>query len=161
MRCVKRNRTAELVAVSSILPAVCEPSPVEIGVATLQPGRNHVLRQGARRDDEPGRRIGASIGLARPKSPTFTANSEHHGFGVTNARAAMTPRSRSHDAGVDLGIDSIPTPPGTSARRVYETVNSSSKACRSPRRRRAIRKPLDLRRRGGGVPLREAGSAAA
>ena len=68
---------------------------------------------------EPGRRIAASIGMARPKDPTvYGYISEHHGFGMTE--------TESGDYAEDLAASmlaphwassSTRTPPGTSAGR--------------------------------------------
>lgn len=73
-----------LVTVSSILPAGCEIIGLEKGVATLQAGEITFCVMARAETDEPGRRITASIGLARPTDAThYGYISEHHGFGMT------------------------------------------------------------------------------
>jgi arginine decarboxylase len=59
-----------LVSVSSILPPGCELLPTEAGVATLRPGEITFCVMARAETNEPGRRISASIGVARPKDPT-------------------------------------------------------------------------------------------
>src|SRR3974390_1966166 len=60
-----------LVSVSSILPAGCKLISREQGVATLLPGEITFSVLARAETDEPGRRINASIGLARPAEPTM------------------------------------------------------------------------------------------
>src|SRR5215207_7797059 len=73
-----------LVSVSSILPPHCRLIERGDGVATLQPGEITFCIMARAETDEPGRRIAASIGLARPKDPAMYGYiSEHHGFGMT------------------------------------------------------------------------------
>jgi arginine decarboxylase len=73
-----------LVAVSSILPPGCELIPLEAGVATLKPGEITFCVMARAETNEPGRRISASVGMARPKDPAMYGYvSEHHGFGMT------------------------------------------------------------------------------
>ncbi len=72
-----------LVAVSSILPPGCELVSREIGERHLQPGQ--ILHVVLSREEtaEPGRLVGASIGIARPQDENvhgFVA--EHGGFGL-------------------------------------------------------------------------------
>lgn len=67
--------------VSSILPSGCELIAPEIGVASLQAGEITFCVMARAETSEPGRRISASIGLARPKDPTLYGYiSEQHGF---------------------------------------------------------------------------------
>jgi arginine decarboxylase len=77
-----------LVSVSSILPAGCEVIPREKGVATLRPGEVTFCIMARAETDEAGRRISASVGLARPTDPQLYGYiSEHHGFGMTEAES--------------------------------------------------------------------------
>jgi arginine decarboxylase len=73
-----------LVSVSSILPAGCKLIRRAIGVKTLKPGEITFCVMARAETDEPGRRITASIGLARPADPNMYGYiSEHHGYGMT------------------------------------------------------------------------------
>ena len=106
-----------LVSVSSILPQHCELITRAAGVATLRPGEITFCVMARSETDEPGRRIAAGIGLARPKDPAhYGYISEHHAFGMAEADmrdyvedlAATMLASRS-------AWSSIPMRPGTSA----------------------------------------------
>lgn len=71
-----------LVTVSSILPPGCVELEKDAGVATLHPGEITFAVMARIETNEPGRRINASIGLARPSDPTMYGYiSEHHGYG--------------------------------------------------------------------------------
>ena len=73
-----------LVTVSSILPAHCQFISREAGIATLHPGEITFCVLSRAETDELGRRIHASVGLARPADPEMYGYiSEHHGFGKT------------------------------------------------------------------------------
>ena len=73
-----------LVTVSSILPPGCELITPAAGIATLSPGEITFCVMARAETNEPGRRIAAGIGLARPKDPArYGYISEHHGFGMT------------------------------------------------------------------------------
>jgi arginine decarboxylase len=73
-----------LVSISSILPARCELITREHGVATLRPGEITFSVLARIETDEPGRRVHASIGLARPADPDMYGYiAEHHGHGMT------------------------------------------------------------------------------
>lgn len=77
-----------LVSVSSILPPGCELLPAEVGVVALRPGEITFCVMARAETSEPGRRIAASIGMARPKDPTvYGYISEHHGFGMTETES--------------------------------------------------------------------------
>jgi arginine decarboxylase len=77
-----------LVSVSSILPAGCEVIPREAGVATLRPGEITFCIMARAETDESGRRISASVGLARPTdTQLYGYISEHHGFGMTEVES--------------------------------------------------------------------------
>ena len=73
-----------LVSISSILPPHCKLIPRDAGVATLRPGEITFSVLARSETDEPGRRIHASIGLARPANPDMYGYiAEHHGSGMT------------------------------------------------------------------------------
>ena len=73
-----------LVSISSILPPHCKLIPREAGVATLRPGEITFSVLARSEADEPGRRIHASIGLARPADPAMYGYiAEHHGSVMT------------------------------------------------------------------------------
>ena len=73
-----------LVSVSSILPPGCKLIRRAAGVKTLKPGEITFCVMARAETDEPGRRISASIGLARPADPNMYGYiSEHHGNGMT------------------------------------------------------------------------------
>jgi arginine decarboxylase len=111
-----------LVTVSSILPPRCELIAREAGVATLKPGEITFCVMARTETDEPGRRINASIGLARPADPSMYGYiSEHHGYGMT--------REESGDYAEDLaasmlastlGIDFDSDAAWNERKRVYE-----------------------------------------
>jgi arginine decarboxylase len=63
-----------LVTVSSILPPHCELIAPADGIATLAPGEITFCIMARAETNEPGRRIAAGIGLARPKDPA------HYGY---------------------------------------------------------------------------------
>ena len=73
-----------LVSISSILPPGCKLISREEGVTTLRPGEITFSVLARAETDEPGRRIHASIGLARPADPSMYGYiAEHHGSGMT------------------------------------------------------------------------------
>lgn len=73
-----------LVSISSILPAGCKLISREEGVAMLRPGEITFSVLARAETDEPGRRVHASIGLARPADPSMYGYiAEHHGWGAT------------------------------------------------------------------------------
>lgn len=73
-----------LVSISSILPAGCKLIAREEGVAMLRPGEITFSVLARAETDEPGRRVHASIGLARPADPSMYGYiAEHHGWGAT------------------------------------------------------------------------------
>src|SRR5512134_2661740 len=67
-----------LVSVSSILPPRCQLIPRETGVLTLQPGQITFCILARAETNEPGRRINASIGLARPADPNVYGYISEH-----------------------------------------------------------------------------------
>ncbi|MEJ2376582.1 MAG: pyruvoyl-dependent arginine decarboxylase, partial [Pseudolabrys sp.] len=73
-----------LVAISSILPPACKLIAREEGVAALKPGEITFAVMAREETSEPGRRVHASVGLARPADPgRYGYVAEHHGFGMT------------------------------------------------------------------------------
>jgi arginine decarboxylase len=77
-----------LVSVSSILPPRCKLITREDGIRALSPGEITFCVMARAETNEPGRRVAASIGLARPKDLSLYGYvSEHHGFGMTEAEA--------------------------------------------------------------------------
>jgi arginine decarboxylase len=73
-----------LVYVSSIIPPHCTLVSREVGVEALKPGDITFCVMARIETNEPGRRIHASVGLARPADPDgYGYISEHHGFGQT------------------------------------------------------------------------------
>ncbi|MGO8914701.1 MAG: pyruvoyl-dependent arginine decarboxylase [Stellaceae bacterium] len=111
-----------LVSVSSILPPGCELIARQVGIETLKPGEITFCVIARVETDEPGRRIHASIGLARPADPTMYGYiSEHHGFGMT--------REQSGDYAEDLaatmlastlGIDFDPNAAWDERKKLYQ-----------------------------------------
>ena len=78
-----------LVSVSSILPAQCELIPRSTGVEALSPGEVTFCVMARAETNEPGRRITAGIGLARPtNSAHYGYISEHHGFGMSDTETS-------------------------------------------------------------------------
>ena len=114
-----------IVTVSSILPPGCAEIDRAAGVATLQPGEITFCVLARTETDEPGRRVHASVGLARPSDPTMYGYiSEHHGHGMT--------REESGDYCEDLaatmlastlGIGFEPDAAWNERKRVYQTTN--------------------------------------
>jgi arginine decarboxylase len=77
-----------LVSISSILPPGCKLIAREEGVATLRPGEITFSVLARAETNEPGRRVHASIGLARPADPAMYGYiAEHHGFGETGEQS--------------------------------------------------------------------------
>src|SRR5277367_6442696 len=114
-----------LVSVSSILPPQCELIPRNAGVAALSPGEITFCVMARAETNEPGRRIMAGIGLARPKdSAHYGYISEHHGFGMSEEEAS----------------------------EYVEDLAATMLASTLGIERRTSRR-LDLRRRGRGVPV--------
>ena len=71
-----------IVTISSILPPGCIEVDRDIGVPTLRPGEITFCVLARIETDEAGRRISASIGLARPVDQSMYGYiSEHHGYG--------------------------------------------------------------------------------
>ncbi len=111
-----------LVTVSSILPAGCELISAQAGIATLNPGEITFCVMARVETSEPGRRIAASIGLARPKDPAIYGYiSEHHGFGMTEAESGEYAEDLAATMlASTLGIEFDPDAAWDERRRVYE-----------------------------------------
>lgn len=77
-----------LVTVSSILPPGCRMIGRKAGVKTLSPGEITFCVMARAETNEPGRRINASIGFARPvDQKMYGYISEHHGYGMTRKQS--------------------------------------------------------------------------
>lgn len=77
-----------IVTISSILPPGCIEVDRAAGVPTLRPGEITFCVLARIETDEAGRRISASIGLARPADAAMYGYiSEHHGHGMTEQQS--------------------------------------------------------------------------
>ncbi|WP_298983325.1 pyruvoyl-dependent arginine decarboxylase [Caldilinea sp.] len=77
-----------LVRVSSIFPPHCQIVSKEEGLKLLQPGEIVFSVIAEMSSNEPGRRIAASIGVARPADhDKYGYLSEHHSYGQTEKEA--------------------------------------------------------------------------
>lgn len=78
-----------LVRVSSIFPPGCMIVSREEGLKLLQPGEIVFAVIAEMSSNEPGRRVAASIGVARPTDAThYGYLSEHHTYGQTEEEAS-------------------------------------------------------------------------
>ena len=114
-----------LVSVSSILPQHCELITRAAGVATLRPGEITFCVMARSETDEPGRRIAAGIGLARPKDPAhYGYISEHHAFGMAEAdmRDYVEDLAATMLAST-LGVEFNPDAAWDERKRVYQMSN--------------------------------------
>lgn len=112
-----------LVSVSSILPPGCEQVERAEGVKTLSPGEITFCVMARIETNEPGRRIHASIGLARPTNPAMYGYiSEHHGFGLTGEQSGEYAEDLAASMlASTLGIEFNPDAAWNERRKVYET----------------------------------------
>jgi arginine decarboxylase len=112
-----------LVSVSSILPAGCELIERETGVEMLEPGEITFCVLARAETNEPGRRISASIGVARPADPkVYGYISEYHGFGKTEAESGDYAEDLAATMlASTLGIEFDPDAAWNERRKVYET----------------------------------------
>src|SRR5271154_2572299 len=114
-----------LVSVSSILPPQCELIPRSTGIVALSPGEITFCVMARAETNEPGRRIAAGIGMARPKDPThYGYISEHHCFGMIEAEI----RDYVEDLAATmlastLGVEFDPGAAWDERKRVYEMSN--------------------------------------
>lgn len=111
-----------LVSISSILPAGCELISREDGVTTLRPGEITFSVLARAETDEPGRRVSASIGLARPADPAMYGYiAEHHGCGMTETESGeFTEDLAATMLASTLGIEFNPDAAWDERKRVYE-----------------------------------------
>lgn len=112
-----------LVTVSSILPPSCRLISCEQGVATLQPGEITFCVMARAETNEPGRRVNASIGLARPTDPAMYGYiSEHHGYGMTEAESGDYAEDLAATMlASTLGLEFDPDAAWNERKKLYET----------------------------------------
>jgi arginine decarboxylase len=112
-----------LVSVSSIIPPGCRLISAAEGVETLRPGEITFSVLARAETNEPGRRIHASIGLARPTDPSvYGYISEYHGFGKTEQESGDYAEDLAATMlASTLGIDFDPNAAWNERRRAYET----------------------------------------
>ncbi len=121
-----------LVSVSSIIPPGCEQVDRQTGVKTLRPGEITFCVMARSETSEPGRRIHASIGLARPADPAMYGYiSEHHGHGITREQSGEYAEDLAASMlASTLGIEFDPDSAWNERKKVYETshliIDSSS-----------------------------------
>jgi arginine decarboxylase len=123
MRCeTPTSNRQNLVSVSSILPPHCQLIAREDGIPTLSPGEITFCIMARAETNEPGRRIAASIGLARPKDLSLYGYiSEHHGFGMTELEAGEYAEDLAATMlASTLGIEFDPDAGWNERKRVYE-----------------------------------------
>jgi arginine decarboxylase len=111
-----------LVSISSILPPRCKLISREEGIATLRPGEITFSVLARAETDEPGRRVHASIGLARPADPDMYGYiAEHHGFGMTGDQSGeYTEDLAATMLASTLGIEFDPTAAWNERKKLYE-----------------------------------------
>ena len=120
-------------------------------------GRDHLLRSSpAPRPNEPGRRIHASIGLARPADPDMYGYiAEHHGFGMTTEQSGeYTEDLAATMLASTLGIEFDPSAAWDERKKHLRTYPADHRqpvdhGGRPGRRFRIV----DLRGCGGRVPI--------
>lgn len=114
-----------LVSVSSILAPGCVEIERAVGVPMMQPGEITFCVMARSETSEPGRRVNASIGLARPTDPgMYGYISEHHGYGMTETESG----DYSEDLAATmlastLGIEFDSDAAWNERKRVYQTSN--------------------------------------
>ena len=114
-----------LVSVSSILPPGCKLIRRKAGVAMLKPGEITFCVMARAETNEPGRRINASIGLARPTDPSMYGYiSEHHGYGMMETQSGdyaedLAATMLASTLGIDFDADAA----WDERKRLYETSN--------------------------------------
>jgi arginine decarboxylase len=114
-----------LVSVSSILPPGCRQIERAEGIATLRPGEITFSVLARSETNEAGRRVNASIGLARPSDAAqYGYISEHHGFGMAAAESGDYAEDLAATMlASTLGIEFNPDAAWNERKRVYETSN--------------------------------------
>jgi arginine decarboxylase len=112
-----------LVTVSSILPPGCKLITPEAGVPTLRPGEITFCVMARSETCEAGRRVNASIGLARPTDPAMYGYiSEHHGYGMTETESGEYAEDLAATMlASTLGIDFDPGAAWNERKKLYET----------------------------------------
>ena len=112
-----------LVTVSSILPPGCVELEKDAGVATLHPGEITFAVMARTETNEPGRRINASIGLARPSDASMYGYiSEHHGYGKDEVESGDYAEDLAATMlASTLGIEFDPDAAWNERKDVYET----------------------------------------
>ena len=111
-----------LVSISSILPPRCKLISREEGIATLRPGEITFSVLARAETDEPGRRVHASIGLARPADPDMYGYiAEHHGFGMlADQSGEYTEDLAATMLASTLGIEFDPSAAWNERKKLYE-----------------------------------------
>jgi arginine decarboxylase len=111
-----------LVSISSILPPRCQLTSREEGVATPRPGEITFSVLARAETDEPGRRVHASIGLARPADPDMYGYiAEHHGCGMTADQSGeYTEDLAATMLASTLGIEFDPEAAWNERKKLYE-----------------------------------------
>lgn len=114
-----------IVTISSIMPPNCVELEREKGVATLLPGEITFSVLARAETDEPGRRVNASIGLARPTNPSMYGYiSEHHGYGMTAEQSGDYAEDLAASMlASTLGIEFDPDAAWDERKSVYQTSN--------------------------------------
>lgn len=112
-----------LVSVSSILPPNCQELDRPSGVATLHPGEITFAVLARAETNEAGRRVHASIGLARPSDAAMYGYiSEHHGYGMTEVQSGEYAEDLAASMlASTLGIDFDSDAAWNERKSVYET----------------------------------------
>ncbi len=111
-----------IVSVSSIFPPHCNILDIEDGLSRLEPGEITHCVMARQQINEPGRRIVASIGLARPsENGMYGYLSEHHGFGQTEIEAGEYAEDLAASMlARTLGIEFDPNEDYDERRNIYE-----------------------------------------
>src|SRR3974390_1255085 len=111
-----------LVSISSILPPHCAELDRVSGVATLQAGEITFTVLARSETNETGRRVHASVGLARPTDPAMYGYiSEHHGHGMTKEQSGDYAEDLAATMlASTLGIEFDPDAAWNERKRVYE-----------------------------------------
>lgn len=114
-----------LVSVSSILPPQCALVPPSAGIVELSPGAITFCVMARAETNEPGRRIMAGIGLARPTDPAhYGYISEHHGFGMSEMETSEYVEDLAATMlASTLGVEFNPDAAWNERKRVYEMSN--------------------------------------
>ncbi len=112
-----------LVSVSSVLPPGCKLISKSSGAASLLPGEITFCVMARAETNEAGRRISASIGVARPTDPgSYGYISEYHGFGMTEkASGDYAEDLAATMLASTLGIELDPEVAWNQRKKLYET----------------------------------------